>query len=256
MRIFLFCLMVGLSSLMFSTGAVLAGLPETVALVRPGVVAVGTMQATRRPPAKLLGTGFVIGDGTLVATNAHVVPEVLAVENKEYLAVFAGRGKHPQRRRARQVAMDLKHDLAILKIEGDPLPMLRLGDSDRVREGESIAFTGFPIGAVLGLYPATHHGLVSTISPIVLPARSGRQLSVSMIKRMRDPFDIFQLDATAYPGNSGSPMFLPKTGEVIGVLNMVFIKESKETVLEKPSGISYAIPIKHLKALLETLKDE
>ncbi|HFE32472.1 MAG TPA: serine protease, partial [Gammaproteobacteria bacterium] len=134
--------------------------------------------------------------------------------------------------------------------------MLQLGDSDRVREGESIAFTGFPIGAVLGLYPATHHGLVSTISPIVLPALSGRQLSVTMIKRLRDPFDIFQLDATAYPGNSGSPLFLPKTGEVVGVLNMVFIKESKESVLEKPSGISYAIPIKYLKALLKTIKDE
>jgi len=232
----------------------LAGLPETVALVRPAVVGVGTLQATRRPPAKLLGTGFVIGDGTLVVTNAHVVPEVLAVEDKEYLAVFAGRGKHPQRRRAKRVAMDLKHDLAILKIEGDPLPMLQLGDSDRVREGESIAFTGFPIGAVLGLYPVTHHGLVSAISPIVLPAPSGRQLTAEMIKRMRDPFDIFQLDATAYPGNSGSPLYLPKSGEVVGVLNMVFIKETKEAVLEKPSGISYAIPIKHLKALLETVE--
>ncbi len=235
---------------------VLAGLPETVALVRPAVVGVGTMQVTRRPPARLLGTGFVIGDGTLVATNAHVVPEVLAVEDQEYLAVFVGRGKYPQRRRARQVAMDLKYDLAILKIEGDPLPMLRLGDSDRVREGESIAFTGFPIGAVLGLYPVTHHGLVSAISPIVLPASSGRQLTAKMIRRMRDPFDIFQLDATAYPGNSGSPLYLPKTGEVIGVLNMVLIKESKESILEKPSGISYAIPGKYLKALLETLKDE
>ena len=247
--IFLFCL-----SPLFA-GGTWAGLPETIALVRPGVVAVGTYLPTRRPPSRLLGTGFVIGDGTLVATNAHVVPEVIAVEEKEELTVFVGRGKHPQKRRARQVAMDLKHDLAILKIEGEPLPALLLGDSDRVREGESIAFTGFPIGAVLGLYPATHHGLVSVISPIVLPAQSGRQLSISMIKRLRDPFDIFQLDATAYPGNSGSPMYLPETGRVVGVLNMVFVKETKESVLEKPSGISYAIPIKHLKALMATLKE-
>ena len=248
-------LLIVLLSLLLPAPA-LAGLPETVALVRPAVVGVGTLQVTRRPPAKLLGTGFVIGDGTLVVTNAHVVPEVLAVEDKEYLAVFAGRGKHPQRRRAKQVAMDLKHDLAILRIEGNPLPMLQLGDSDRVREGESIAFTGFPIGAVLGLYPATHHGLVSTISPIVLPAQSGRQLTAGMIRRMRDPFDIFQLDATAYPGNSGSPLYLPKTGEVVGVVNMVFVKETKEAVLEKPSGIAYAIPIKYLKALLATVKEE
>ncbi len=248
-------LLFGLLSAVFFINESRAGLPETIALVRPGVVAVGTYQPTRRPPPKLMGTGFVIGDGTLVATNAHVVPEVIAVEDKEELTVFVGRGRHPQKRRARQVAMDLKHDLAILKIEGKPLPALRLGDSDAVREGESIAFTGFPIGAVLGLYPATHHGLVSVISPIVLPAQSGRQLSISMIKRLRDPFDIFQLDATAYPGNSGSPMYLPETGRVVGVLNMVFIKETKESVLEKPSGISYAIPIKHLKALMATLKE-
>ncbi len=252
----LIVILVGFSALLLSLSPVQAGLPETIALVRPGVVAVGTFQATRRPSAKLMGTGFVIGDGTLVATNAHVVPEVVAVEEMEYLTVFVGRGRHPQKRRARQVAMDIKHDLAILKIEGPPLPALLLGDSEAVREGESIAFTGFPIGAVLGLYPATHHGLVSTISPIVLPAQSGRQLSVSMIKRLRDPFDIFQLDATAYPGNSGSPMYLPKTGKVVGVLNMVFIKETKESVLEKPSGISYAVPIKYLKVLMETLKDE
>lgn len=241
--------------LLLPMNSALAGLPETIALVRPGVVAVGTFQSTRRPPAKLMGTGFVIGDGTLVATNAHVVPEVVAVEELEYITVFVGRGKHPIKRRARQVAIDVKHDLAILKIEGAPLPALLLGDSSAVREGESIAFTGFPIGAVLGLYPATHHGLVSTISPIVLPARSGRQLTISMIKRLRDPFDIFQLDATAYPGNSGSPMYLPDTGKVVGVLNMVFVKETKESVLEKPSGISYAIPIQHLQTLMETLKE-
>lgn len=249
-------LLFSLLPLLFFANEGRADLPETIALVRPGVVAVGTHLPTRRPPAKLMGTGFVIGDGTLVATNAHVVPEIVAVEEMESIMVFVGRGRHPQKRRARQVAMDLKHDLAILKIEGAPLPALILGDSEAVREGESIAFTGFPIGAVLGLYPATHHGLVSVISPIVLPAQSGRELSIGMIKRLRDPFDIFQLDATAYPGNSGSPLYLPKTGRVVGVLNMVFIKETKESVLEKPSGISYAIPIKHLKALLATVKDE
>lgn len=232
-----------------------AGLPETVALVRPAVVGVGTLQMTRRPPARLLGTGFVIGDGTLVVTNAHVVPEVLDVAQMEVLAVFAGRGEHPDRRQAHQVAVDPVHDLAILKIEGRPLPALRLGEASRVREGESIAFTGFPIGAVLGLYPVTHRGIVSAISPIVLPASQGRQLTPALIKRMRDPFEIFQLDATAYPGNSGSPMYLPRTGEVVGVVNMVFVKESKETVLEKPSGIAYAIPVRHLKALLDTLAE-
>jgi len=60
---------------------------------------------------------------------------------------------------------------------------------------------------------------------------------------------IYQLDITAYPGNSGSPLYSAENGEVLGILNKVFVKESKETVLEKPSGISYAIPIKYLIAL-------
>jgi S1-C subfamily serine protease len=60
---------------------------------------------------------------------------------------------------------------------------------------------------------------------------------------------IYQLDITAYPGNSGSPLYDAQSGEVVGILNKVFVKESKETVLEKPSGISYAIPVKYLLEL-------
>lgn len=236
---------------LFSTPGV-AGLPETLALVKPGVVAVGTVQKTRRPPSKFLGTGFVVGDGRYVVTNAHVIPDLLAVEKMEHLAIFAGRGKRPEMRKAEPVAMDLVHDLALLKIEGDPLPSLRLGDSGRVREGQSVAFTGFPIGMVLGLFPVTHRGIISAITPIVLPSQSSRQLSSKLIKRLRAPYDVFQLDATAYPGNSGSPVYDPKTGKVLGILNRVFVKQTKESVLEKPSGISYAIPVEYVRLLMES----
>lgn len=66
-------------------------------------------------------------------------------------------------------------------------------------------------------------------------------------------FAIFQLDATAYPGNSGGPLFDPNTGEVLGVVNMVLIKGTRESALSQPSGISYAIPIRHVKDLLGQL---
>jgi serine protease Do len=244
-----------LALFILSSGTGVAGLPETLALVKPGVVAVGTMQKTRRPPSKFLGTGFVVGNGQYVVTNAHVIPDLLAVEKLEHLAIFAGRGRRPEMRRAEQVGMDLQHDLALLKIEGNPLPSLRLGDSSRVREGQSIAFTGFPIGTILGLFPVTHRGIISALTPIVLPSASSRQLSPKLIKRLRAPFDVFQLDATAYPGNSGSPIYDPKTGGVLGVLNMVFVKESKEAILEKPSGISYAIPVEYVKHLIATSLD-
>lgn len=229
----------------------MAGLPETLVLLKPGVVAVGTMQKTRSPSNKFYGTGFVVGDGRYVVTNAHVVPDVLAVEELEKLAVFAGQEGRADTRLAEQVAMDLVHDLALLRIDGDALPPLRLGDSDRVREGQEIVFTGFPIGTVLGLYPVTHRGIVSALTPIAQPMQSARQLNPQLIKRLNAPFEVFQLDATAYPGNSGSPMYDPMTGEVLGVLNMVFVKETKESVLDKPSGISYAIPVKYVQMLLE-----
>lgn len=228
-----------------------AGLPETIAQVKPGVVAVGTVQNTRTPPGKFLGTGFVVGDGRHIVTNAHVLPALLAAENLEYLAIFVGSGPRPDIRRAKKVALDPVHDLALLKIEGEALPPLRLGDSEQMREGQSIAFTGFPIGAVLGIFPVTHRGIISAITPIAIPSQESSLLNPALIKRLRNPFDVFQLDATAYPGNSGSPVYDQNTGEVIGVLNMVFVKESKESVLEKPSGISFAIPGKHIKALLE-----
>jgi S1-C subfamily serine protease len=119
-----------------------------------------------------------------------------------------------------------------------------------VREGERFAFTGFPIGAVLGLFPATHGAMISSITPIVIPASQSSQLNAKIINQLRSPFYIFQLDATAYPGNSGSPLYQMDSGAVIGIINMVFVKESKETVLSNPSGIAYAIPSNFIKNLL------
>lgn len=241
------------SGLLLQPDIATAGLPETIIKIKPGIVGIGTLQKTRRPPTKFYGTGFVIGDGNTVITNAHVIPAVIAVEDMEQLVVFVGGDQSTHARKAEQVAMDLQHDLAVLKIEGSPLPALELGDSNLVMAGEEYAFTGFPLGGMLGHFPVTHRGIVSTISPIVLPAQSSRQLTVQMIKRLKQPFNIFQLDATAYPGNSGSPLYRPESGRVVGVLNMVFIKETKETVIEKPSGISYAIPVNFLKSLIESM---
>jgi S1-C subfamily serine protease len=103
---------------------------------------------------------------------------------------------------------------------------------------------------VLGLYHATHRGIVAAITPMAIPGFGGKDLSPQAIKALREPFDVYQLDATAYPGNSGSPVYDPETGDVIGVINSVFVKRTKEAVLTEPSGITYAIPAKFLKALL------
>jgi serine protease Do len=72
-----------------------------------------------------------------------------------------------------------------------------------------------------------------------------------LIRQASKPYMIFQLDAIAYPGNSGSPLYDAESGEVLAVINAVFVKGSKESVLKDPSGISYAIPSNYVRELLE-----
>ena len=236
----------------------LADLPATIEAIRPGIVGVGAARPVRQPlakgpPVRVMGTGFVVGNGRQVITNHHVIPVDIDTEHKESLAVFTGRGEASVIRAARLVRSDPEHDLALLEFSGEPLPALTLGDGAQVREGESIAFTGFPIGVVLGLFPVTHRGIISVITPTVIPAWNSRSLTAAQVQRIKSPFDVYQLDATAYPGNSGSPVYRADSGVVIGVINSVFIKDTKEAVLEKPSGISYAIPIKYVHELLHGL---
>ena len=229
-----------------------AGMPETIERVKPSIVAVGTYQKTRSPPFAYRGTGFVVGDGTLVATNAHVLPESLQSENRETLVILPATGsREPQPRDANLVAVDKQHDLALLRIPGPPLPALALGDSGSVREGQSFAFTGFPIGNVLGFSPVTHHAMVSAITPVALPSQSAQQLDEKVIRRLKSgAFQVLQLDGTAYPGNSGSPLYDIDTGAVVGIINMVFVKGTKEAALSQPSGIGFAVPSQFLLELL------
>jgi S1-C subfamily serine protease len=240
---------------MFTGGSTDAALPEQVERVKPSVVAVGTFSPTRNPRFGFRGTGFVVGDGTLVATNAHVVPDTLKSDERETISVALGAiaGRPPEVRTATLAGLDRDHDLALLRIAGSPLPALRIGDSSAVREGEAVAFTGFPIGSVLGLYPVTHRGLVSSVTPIVIPSATSRQLDAKIIRRVQSgAFEVFQLDATAYPGNSGSPVYLVDGDSIVGIINMVFVKGTKEAALTNPTGISFAIPTKYLTELLRT----
>ena len=231
--------------------AAASDLVGTIERVKASIVGVGTYQATRRPPTRFMATGFVVGDGKTVITNSHALPARLDGENREALSIFVPVEDRLESRPARVVKRDRKHDVAVVDFSGPALPALELSRGPALPEGSLIAFTGFPIGSVLGLYPVTHRGMISAYTPIAIPQRWQRELDVKMIQQLKDRFFIYQLDATAYPGNSGSPLYDPQTGVVHGVLNSVFVKESRERVLQEPSGISFAIPIQHAVKLLE-----
>ena len=240
------------STLLFCFSGYAKPLSEVISKIKPSVVGVGIYTPLSRPQNILRGTGFAIGSGQYVVTNNHVLPLILDDALNQKMAVFVGSGNNAEVRNAEIIARSETHDLAILKISGNKLPAMTLATDEYVLEGNDIAFTGFPIGAILGLYPVTHRGIISALTPVVIPVDDASQISIKMLKRLRDPYMVYQLDAVAYPGNSGSALYRAESGEVIGIINKVFVQETKESVISNPSGITYAIPVKYL---LEILKE-
>ena len=232
--------------------AAAADFSATIASVKKSVVGMGSQLKTRSPAVVFNGTGFIVGDGRSVITNAHVVKAGIKGDPLETLGILVGRGDSFEFRPARVVSIDAEHDLAHLVIEGAALPALQLGDGAEMAEGRELGFTGFPLGMVLGLHPVTHRALLSAITPIVMPSLSSGKLGAGAIMQLqRTRFPVYQLDATAYPGNSGSPVYDPQTGVVYGVINMVFVKALKESAITSPSGITYAVPVTHARDILQ-----
>jgi S1-C subfamily serine protease len=229
-------------------------LVETVAKAKPSVLPVGTFSATGNPRFEFRGSGFVVGDGTLVVTNFHVVPAGAEAEGGPQMAVIAtrsGNGNEGQVRRARVVTTDRLRDLALLQLEGPPLPTLALAAAGSAREGQSIALMGFPIGGTLGYSMVTHRGIIASLTTVALPALTAQQLDARAVSRLREGnFEVLQLDATAYPGNSGGPVLDAETAQVVGVVNQVLVKASRESALSSPTGITYAIPVARVHDLL------
>ncbi len=239
-----------------SATGVRADLPAAIQKVKPSVLIVGTFKATNSPRFALRGTGFVVAEGNIAITNAHVIPAASEMDADTRIAVQVRTGQSDlDMRFATVLDIDKTHDLAMLQFEGPPVPKLHVRDSDAVQEGQAIAFMGFPIGGVLGFSAVTHRGIVSSRTAIALPTSTASRLDVRTLRSLREgSFDIFQLDATAYPGNSGGPLFDAESGEVLGVINMVFVKGTKESALTNPSGITYAIPSKFVLRMLGSRK--
>jgi S1-C subfamily serine protease len=225
-----------------------AGMADTVARIKPSVVLVGTYRETDTPRFQLRGSGFLIGRGQQVVTCSHVLPGADADLVVQVLRPDGTWARHP----VHLGALDERSDLALLTLDSAIGPGLVIGDSGKVREGDDLAFMGFPIGNLLGYSHVVHRAMLSSITAALLPSPDAERLRENAIRGLRSGnFSLFQLDAVAYPGNSGGPLFRPETGEVVGVMNMVLLKGTRESALSQPSGIAYAVPAARLRELLE-----
>ena len=228
---------------------VAADLRSLIPQVKPAVVAIAIFNPTAAPKLKLIGTGFAVSPGNKIVTNYHVIEAPLDSSKNESYVVVSGNGSSPKIHQVNHTLSNRTHDLAVLSIT-EQLPFLQLASSELELEGTEVAFTGYPITGVLGLYPATHRALISAVTPIAIPADNSAILSPRTLKQLQQPFMIYQLDGTAYPGNSGSALYRQNDGKVVAIINKVLVKASREAALSDPSGITYAIPVSHLHQLL------
>jgi serine protease Do len=167
-------------------------------------------------PRRGLGSGFLVHPSGYIVTNAHVVEGATTVQ----VRLASGR-----RVPGTVVGRDRRVDLALVKIDGGgALPVLALGDSDRVAVGELVLALGHPFG------------LEQTVS-LGIVGRKGAPLTA-----VGPGFDFIQTDAAINPGNSGGPL-VSMGGQVVGVTTMA----------ARNGSIGFAIPVNLVKKLLPQL---
>ncbi|MBD1868279.1 trypsin-like peptidase domain-containing protein [Oculatella sp. FACHB-28] len=165
------------------------------------------------------GSGFIIDSSGIIVTNAHVVDRADSVR----VTLKDGRTFSGEVRGSDEVT-----DLAVVKIEGDNLPVSPVGDSDQVQVGDWAIAVGNP----LGLDNTVTLGIVSTLN------RSSALVGIPD-KRL----EFIQTDAAINPGNSGGPL-LNARGEVIGI---------NTAIRANATGIGFAIPINLAKEITDRL---
>ncbi len=174
-----------------------------------------------------LGSGFIISPDGYILTNDHV-----AGRAKEITVTMTDGEKY----KARRVGTDLVSDVALLKIDAENLPYIRLGDSDDVITGEWVIAFGNPFGLFdINDKPTVTVGVVSA-TKMNLRAQQGRVYR-----------GMIQTDASINSGNSGGPL-VNSLGEVIGVNAVIF------TPNQGSIGLGFAIPINRVKTIVAELK--
>jgi S1-C subfamily serine protease len=169
----------------------------------------------RRQVEQGTGSGFIINGNGQVITNAHVV------QGADKVTVTLKDGRVLQ---GKVMGLDTVTDVAVVKIEGDKLPTVTLGDSEKIKAGE----WAIAIGNPLGLDNTVTAGIVSATG------RSSSQVGDGS-KRV----NYIQTDAAINPGNSGGPL-LNASGQVIGM---------NTAILRNAQGLGFAIPINQVQKI-------
>ncbi len=177
------------------------------------------------PPQSVLrgiGSGFVISSANSmgqIITNAHVV------DNADKVTVSFQDGRILE---GKVLGKDLVTDVAVIEVQGDNLPVVSLGNSDQVRQGQWAIAIGNPLG------------LQETVTVGVI---SGTERSSADIGVPDKRVGFIQTDAAINPGNSGGPL-LNAQGDVIGV---------NTAIIRGTQGLGFAIPINTAKSVAQQL---
>ncbi len=173
------------------------------------------------------GSGFIVTPQGRIVTNAHVVEDAIRVDVR-----FFGGELVP----AEVVASDPTRDLAILQVDRDGLPTVRLGSTDGVEVGDEVVAIGNALN-IIG-EPTVTSGIVSGLNRWI-PLEDNQRL-----------VRLIQTDAAINPGNSGGPL-VNAAGEVIGVNTAIQVySPTTRGVVE---GIGYAISIDHARPIIDGL---
>lgn len=162
------------------------------------------------------GSGFLVSHDGYILTNNHVIKEA------QEIAVTIHDGREFD---ARIVGQDPNTDVAVIKIEAQGLPFLRLGDSTEVEQGQWVIAIGNPLG------------LQATLTVGVLSAKGRNNLNITRFE------DYLQVDAAINHGNSGGPL-LDTDGQVIGI---------NTAIANNAMGIGFAIPSNMAQHVMDQL---
>ena len=169
-----------------------------------------------------MGSGSIIDSKGYILTNHHVVGEA----DRILVILYDGTEKE-----AKLVGTDPETDIAVVKIEGNGLPVLPMGNSDEILVGEDVIAVGNPFG------------LIQTVTYGIISAKGRSNVGINEYE------NFIQTDAAINPGNSGGPL-VSLRGEIIGVNSAIFTRSGGY------QGIGFAVPINMARKIMRDLIDK